>query len=166
MPVFVRTGLRRTSLRLPVIRNLIERILSAAGVGNAALSVEFIGDRRMRRLNAQYRGRDMTTDVLAFAMREAPGPRSTLLGDVVISVPRAARQAAEQGHALQQELAVLLIHGILHLLGYDHERGTPEARRMRRKECALLLAIMPIPAMSKPRAVESSRQRVAAIAKH
>ncbi|MEP6888990.1 MAG: rRNA maturation RNase YbeY [Nitrospirales bacterium] len=157
MPVFVRTGLRRTSLRLPVIRNLIERILSAAGESNAALSVEFIGDRRMRRLNAQYRGRDMTTDVLAFAMREAPGPRSTLLGDVVISVPRAAKQAAEQRHPVKHELAVLLIHGILHLLGYDHERSTLEARRMRQKERALLLAVMPIPAMSKPRAAESLR---------
>jgi rRNA maturation RNase YbeY len=166
MPVFVRTGLRRTSLRLPVIRNLIERILSAVGEPNAALSVEFIGDRRMRRLNAQYRGRDMTTDVLAFAMREAPGPRSMLLGDVVVSVPRAAKQAAEQGHPVKHELAVLLIHGILHLLGYDHERGTSEAHRMRRKERALLLAVQPIPAMSEPRVAESSRQPAAAIAKH
>lgn len=166
MPVSVRTGLRRTPLRLPVIRNLIERILSAAGESNAALSVEFVGDRRMRRLNAQYRGRDMTTDVLAFAMREAPGPRSMLLGDVAISVPRAAKQAAEQGHPVKQELAVLLIHGILHLLGYDHERGASEARRMRRKERALLLAVQPVPAMSEPRAAESSRQRAAAIAKH
>ena len=166
MPVFVRTRLRRTSLRLPVIRNLTERILSAAGECNAAVSVEFIGDRRMRRLNAQYRGRDMTTDVLAFAMREAPGPRSTLLGDVVISVSRAVKQAAEQGHPVKHELAVLLIHGILHLLGYDHERGEPEARRMRRKERALLLAVMPIPVMIKPRAAESSRQRATAIAKH
>jgi probable rRNA maturation factor len=104
--------------------------------------------------------------VLAFAMREAPGPRSTLLGDVVISVPRAAKQATEQGHPVKHELAVLLIHGILHLLGYDHERSEPEARRMRRKERALLLALMPIPAMSKPRATESSRQRAAATAKH
>src|SRR5687768_5986982 len=159
MPVFVRTGLRRTSLRLPVIRNLIERILSAVGESNAALSVEFIGDRRMRRLNAQYRGRDMTTDVLAFAMREAPGPRSMSLGDVAISVPRAAKQAAEQGHPVKHELAVLLIHGILHLLGYDHERSAPEARRMRRKEHALLRAVRPIPAMTMPHAAESTRQR-------
>jgi rRNA maturation RNase YbeY len=108
----------------------------------------------------------MTTDVLAFAMREAPGPHSTLLGDVVISVPRAAKQAAEQGYPVKHELAVLLIHGILHLLGYDHERSAPEARRMRRKERALLLAVMPIPAMSKPRDAESPPQRATAIAKH
>ena len=159
MPVFVRTGLRRTSLCLPVVRNLIEKILSAAGEANAVVSVEFIGDQRMRRLNAQYRGRDMTTDVLAFAMREARGPRSTLLGDVVISVPRAAKQADEQGHPVQDELAKLLIHGILHLLGYDHERDAPEARRMRRKERALFLAVMPIPDLSRPRAGKSSCQR-------
>lgn len=166
MPVFVRTGLRRTFLRLPAIRNLIARILSAAGESNAALSVEFIGDRRMRRLNVQYRGRDRTTDVLAFAMREAPGPRSKWLGDVVISVPRAAKQAGEQGHPVQHEMAVLLIHGILHLLGYDHERGGTEARRMRRKERALLQAVMPIRALTMPRAAESTRQRSAAMAKH
>ena len=166
MPVFVRTGLRRTLLRLPAIRNLIERILSAVGESKATLSIEFIGDRRMRRLNAQYRGRDMTTDVLAFAMREGPGPRSVLLGDVVISVPRAAKQAAEHGHPVERELAVLLIHGVLHLLGYDHERSAAEARRMRRKERALLLAVTPIPVMSPPRAAESSRQRATAIGKH
>lgn len=159
MPVFVRTGLRRASLCLPVVRNLIEKILSAAGEANAVVSVEFIGDQRMRRLNAQYRGRDLTTDVLAFAMREAPGPRSTLLGDVVISVPRAAKQADEQGHPVQDELAKLLIHGILHLLGYDHERDAPEARRMRRKERALFLAVTPIPDLSRPRAGKSSCQR-------
>ena len=150
MPVFVRTGLRRTSLRLPVIRNLIERILSAVGEPNAALSVEFIGDHRMRRLNAQYRGHDRTTDVLAFSMREAPGPRSTLLGDVVISVPQAVRQAIEREHSIQHELATLLIHGILHLLGYDHERSEMEACRMRRKERALLQAVLPIPTLVKP----------------
>lgn len=158
MPVVVRTRLRRTLLFLPAVSNLIQRILSAAGEAQATLSVEFIGDRRMRRLNAQYRARDTTTDVLAFAMREAPGPPSPLLGDVVISVPRAAKQAAERGHSIQHELATLLIHGILHLLGYDHERGESEARRMRRQECALFQTVMPIPAMIKRPSGESAAE--------
>ncbi|HKN87298.1 MAG TPA: rRNA maturation RNase YbeY [Nitrospiraceae bacterium] len=156
MPVSVRIRLRRTSLLVPALSRLIQRILSAAGEHESILSVEFIGDYRMRRLNAHYRGRDMTTDVLAFATREGPGPSSPLLGDVVISVPQAIRQAAEQGHTIQRELVMLLIHGILHLLGYDHERSASEARRMRRKECALLQAVVPIPALI--RADESLRR--------
>lgn len=159
MPVSVRSRLHRTSLLLPAISHLIQRMLSALGESRAVLSVEFIGDHRMRRLNAQYRGRNMTTDVLAFAMREAPGPSSALLGDVVISVPQAVRQAVEQEHSIQQELATLLIHGILHLLGYDHERSEIEARRMRRKEHALLHAMLPIPTLIKPCADTSPRQR-------
>jgi rRNA maturation RNase YbeY len=165
MPVLVRTRLHRTPLLSPAVSKLIQRILSVAGESEAILSVEFVGDHRMRRLNAQYRGRDITTDVLAFAMREAPGPRSPLLGDVVISVPRAAKQADEQKHPLQYELTVLLIHGILHLLGYDHERSEYEARRMRRKERAVLQAVMPIPTMIKPHPAQFSRRRVAVMVK-
>lgn len=159
MPALVRSRLRRTPLLLSVVATLIQRMLSAAGESRAVLSVEFVGDRRMRKLNARYRGRDVTTDVLAFAMREAPGPRSALLGDVVISVPRAGRQAAEQGHSIQHELTVLLIHGILHLLGYDHKQDG-EARRMRRKERTMLQAAMPIPAMIKRCPLPSSLRRV------
>lgn len=106
----------------------------------AELSVLLVNDRRMRMLNRQYRGKDKTTDVLSFAMREGeqmPG-EPMLLGDVVISLPTAGRQAAEKGHPLEREVAILLIHGILHLLGYDHEQGEREARRMERLERKLL----------------------------
>jgi rRNA maturation RNase YbeY len=65
-----------------------------------------------------------------------------MLGDVVISIPQAARQAAQAGHPLDRELAVLVIHGTLHLLGYDHERNALEARRMQRKERAILRKII------------------------
>ena len=100
----------------------------------------------------------MTTDVLAFAVREGPGPSSPFLGDVVISVPQAIRQAAEQGHSIQRELAMLLIHGILHLLGYDHERSASEARRMQRKEWVLFQAVLPIPALIKAGTVQPLRR--------
>ncbi|MDH4100076.1 MAG: rRNA maturation RNase YbeY, partial [Nitrospirota bacterium] len=91
-------------------------------------------------LNRDYRGKDKTTDVLSFSMHEGeaiPG-EETLLGDVVISLPVAERQAAEKGHSLEQEVTILLIHGILHLLGYDHERGEEEARKMEGLERQLL----------------------------
>jgi probable rRNA maturation factor len=94
----------------------------------------------MRSLNRRYRGRDETTDVLSFALREGqfPGIQPDCLGDIVISVPQAARQAKEAGHSLSMEIEFLLIHGILHLLGYDHERGKREADRMKKRERLLL----------------------------
>jgi probable rRNA maturation factor len=89
----------------------------------------------MHRLNREWRGVDRPTDVLAFAQAEGPGGAPAgLLGDVVISIDTARRQAAERRAALGAELDRLLIHGVLHLVGYDHERSAAEARRMRRRE--------------------------------
>jgi rRNA maturation RNase YbeY len=127
------------------LAKLAQCVIAAAGEPEAQLSVLLVGDRRMRRLNQLYRGRDYPTDVLAFPMREAGGPASPLLGDVVISLPQAIRQAEGDGHSLDHELATLLIHGTLHLLGYDHERGGREAERMRRKERAIMRQVGPIP---------------------
>jgi probable rRNA maturation factor len=93
----------------------------------------------MRSLNRRYRGIDRTTDVLSFSQREGQfaGLRPDILGDIVISVPMAAIQARERNHSLSHEIERLLVHGLLHLLGYDHERDPVETRRMRRKEVRL-----------------------------
>ncbi len=114
--------------------------MRSIGLHDAELSVLFIGDRAMRSLNRRYRGKDRPTDVLSFAFREGKFPhiQPNFLGDIVIAVPVAARQAAEAGHSLGREIDALLIHGLLHLLGYDHERGGREARRMKRRETQLL----------------------------
>lgn len=149
MPVLVRCRLSLVRLFRARIETLAQAVVAAAGDPDAELSLLLAGDRRMRRLNREYRRKDKTTDVLAFPMREADGPASSLLGDVVISLPQAARQAKADGHSLDHELAVLLIHGILHLFGYDHERGEREARRMRRKERAILRALEPLPKLVK-----------------
>jgi rRNA maturation RNase YbeY len=117
---------------------LTQDILHAAGTGRSEVSIDLVGDARMRSLNRRYRGIDRPTDVLAFAMREAQGPRSALLGDVVIAVPTAWRQARRLGRTADEELTTLLIHGIVHLLGYDHERSPREAARMARKERAIV----------------------------
>ena len=102
------------------------------------LSLLLVSDGEMRRLNRRWRGRDRPTDVLAFAQAEGPGGAPDgMLGDVVISVDTARRQAAERGETLGREAERLLVHGVLHLLGYDHERSTAEARRMQRRERAL-----------------------------
>jgi len=88
-------------------------------------------------LNRTWLGKDRPTNVIAFAMQEGEGAgvQADLLGDVVISVETAARDAAEAGVAVENELYFLLLHGILHLLGYDHERGSvDDAQRMEARE--------------------------------
>jgi probable rRNA maturation factor len=102
--------------------------------------VLFTGDRAMRTLNRRYRAQDRTTDVLSFSLREGefPDVQPRMLGDIVIAVPVAARQAREEGHSLVREFDRLLAHGLAHLLGYDHERVPREARRMSKKERQLL----------------------------
>jgi rRNA maturation RNase YbeY len=120
---------------------LARTILSDVGEASAELGILFVGDQRMRGLNRRYRGQDRTTDVLAFPMRGVPHSSSHLLGDVVIAVPTAARQAKQGHRSLDEELTVLLVHGILHLCGYDHERSETEARRMHRRERMILRSI-------------------------
>jgi len=150
MPVLVRSRLRATHVRVSAVERVLEHILSRLGCHNDLLSVEFIGDGKMQRLNHRYRQVDRTTDVLAFATREAGGPSSPLLGDLVISVPQAARQACHHRHSVSQEIVILLVHGVLHLLGYDHERGEAEACLMRRKEQQLLREVVPAPRLVAP----------------
>jgi rRNA maturation RNase YbeY len=145
MPVVVGMRLTKWKLRLAPLRKLASRILQSIGEREALLSLEIVGDARMRRLNRTFRHRDKTTDVLAFATREGPGPPSSLLGDVVISLPQAIRQARRHQRGIDHEVVVLLIHGMLHLCGYDHERSETEARRMARRERAVLRGIGPIP---------------------
>jgi probable rRNA maturation factor len=149
MSVLLSSRLRSRRLRLPRVRSLAGKILRAVDAGRADLSLLLVGDRFMRRLNRLYRRKDRTTDVLAFPVRKhaarpaprAPRPAPALLGDIVISLPRAERQAAQAGHSLEREMALLLIHGLLHLLGYDHERSAREARRMSRRERAVARAV-------------------------
>ena len=88
---------------------------------DSALSVILIGDQRMQELNLRYRGVDRPTDVLAFSVDfQDPDLEARYLGDVLISVPRARAQAADRNHDLQAELQLLVVHGTLHLLGFDH----------------------------------------------
>jgi probable rRNA maturation factor len=160
MPVIlVRCRLRQATLRGRRLERLAQQILRATGNPRAHLSLELISDRRMRRLNRHYRGVDRPTDVLSFPTYRlgvrgkglgvvtpysSPLTPYRFLGDVVISVPMARRQAAADRQTMDQALVRLLIHGILHLEGYDHERPR-EARRMQAKELAVLRALGPIP---------------------
>ena len=141
MPVHMQSQVRCVTFNQACLARLARAILSDVGEASAELGILFVGDQRMRVLNRRYRGKDRTTDVLAFPMRGVPHSSSHLLGDVVIAVPTAARQAKQGQRSLDEELTVLLVHGILHLCGYDHERSETEARRMYRRERMILRSI-------------------------
>lgn len=111
--------------------------------GRTELSILLTDDRQIQELNRLWRKKNRPTDVLAFPQRQGPfaDPSDPVLGDIVISIQTARAQANERGHSLEQELDLLLIHGILHLLGYEHEKGGKSAGRMRRKEKELLAGL-------------------------
>ena len=129
------------------VRRIVQTVLKAEGVTPPyEVSLVFTDSETVQRLNQDYRGVDEPTDVLAFYMiplGEAdssfalPPDGITRLGEVIISYPQAVKQATEQGHSIEKELALLIIHGILHLLGYDHEEPDDEAE-MRARERELL----------------------------
>jgi len=128
-------------------RRMAQTVLNAEGVAPPyEVSLVFTDSETVRQLNRDYRGVDEPTDVLAFYMlpqKEVddsfalPPDGVTRLGEVIISYPQAAEQAKEQGHSPEKELALLVIHGILHLLGYDHEEPEGESK-MRGRERELL----------------------------
>ena len=116
------------------LKTIALAILGLLGKADAELSLVLIGNSEMRKLNAKYRRKDYPTDVLSFPMEDGGTPATRLLGDVIISVEKAREQAKQRGRTPDQELATLLIHGIVHLLGYDHERSAKDARAMKRLE--------------------------------
>ena len=116
---------------------MAQKILSASGCPEAQLSILIVDDAMIQDINRDYLGKDRPTNVISFAMQEGEGGgvQPDLLGDVVISAETAARDAGEAQASFESELYFLLLHGILHLLGYDHERGTQaEAERMEARE--------------------------------
>lgn len=148
MPVALQSRVRSAGVSAASLRKTAQQLLDAAGCPDAVLSISLVGDAAIRKLNAAYRARDRATDVLSFPLHGSAKNRERqphLLGDVVISVPTARRQAAAYDAPLRRELQRLLIHGILHLLGHDHHRPH-ERRKMEREERRLAAAIgMPWP---------------------
>lgn len=145
MAIWFRTHLRRISVRPNIIRRVTQAILEQAGSPTAQLSLSLVGKTRMRSLNRKYRGRDYPTDVLAFPMEHMGKQTEVFLGDVVVCLPVAIGQALRFGNTADQEILRLLIHGTLHLLGYDHEQSQRDATRMQRKERAIFQTLSPVP---------------------
>lgn len=119
-----------------LVRAMASAGLRSLALRNAELSVLLTDDAGIRELNRDWRGKDKPTDVLSFPMGD-----ESVLGDVVISLERAEAQAAEFGCAVEEEIARLLAHGMLHLIGYDHVKGGAQAARMRAREAGLLSVI-------------------------
>jgi probable rRNA maturation factor len=128
-------------------KRVAQQVLVAESVAPPyEISLVFTNPETVQRLNRDYRGVDEPTDVIAFYMLPQkensptfvlPPDGITRLGEVIISYPQAVEQSREQGHSVDKELALLIIHGILHLLGYDHQQ-TEEEKRMREREQELL----------------------------
>ncbi|MDH2910112.1 MAG: rRNA maturation RNase YbeY [Candidatus Eremiobacteraeota bacterium] len=125
--IHYRNTVRKSGVDARAVKRTAEQLLAAVGRRGASLSISFVGDEEIARINAEHRGKNRPTDVLSFPLEPDPSmPGEELLGDVVISVPTARRQAAEYDAPLQREVERLLIHGLLHVLGHDHE--APEER--------------------------------------
>ncbi|MDF1565659.1 MAG: rRNA maturation RNase YbeY [Deltaproteobacteria bacterium] len=150
MPCLVSSELKDPALDLPAVKRDGQQLLKAWHLGRAELSILFVDDPAIRVLNRDYRQKDRPTDVLSFpqdGLGELPAGEPRILGDVVISLPTARRQARERHRGLGEELRRLLVHGFLHLLGHDHEEDD-EARVMaaeERKLRALLERVHPRP---------------------
>jgi probable rRNA maturation factor len=139
--IHYRNDVRRSGVDGRALVSTARRLLGAIGE-SGALSLTLVGDEAMRALNRDYRGKDAPTDVLSFPMDGTGMPEASerLLGDVVISVDTARRQAADYDAPLQDEIYRLLIHGLLHLQGHDHVLAG-ERRAMERRERQLAEAI-------------------------
>jgi probable rRNA maturation factor len=143
--VLIEEGLE-ISLDAEWLQNIVEKSLLAEDApSNAEITLVITGQERMQQLNREYRGKDRPTDVLSFSMSESrdqeddgfisPPDGIIHLGEIVISYPQAALQAEERSHSIREEVAVLIIHGVLHILGYDHEKLEMEpAMTAREKE--------------------------------
>lgn len=122
-----------------VLRAAARAALATQSAPAGALSVRVTGDGEIRRLNRDFLGHDYATDVLSFPADEAAGARR-YIGDLALSLPRARAQARAGGHALDDELRLLTVHGVLHLLGFDHD-SIARQRRMWRAQAEILAGL-------------------------
>ena len=140
MEVLIDNRQSRHKISLKKTKQTVQVILNALGCPDSELSILIVDDPQIEELNRQYLDRKGPTNVIAFAMREGDFSDLSphLLGDVVISTDTAAREAKNAALGFEQRFNELLIHGILHLLGYDHETDEEEARVMEAKSCELM----------------------------
>jgi len=126
----LRTYQRKWPINRAAVRNYLQRIWKHVGSSRQSeVTVVFLNDAQMRRYNRQYRKKDSSTDILSFPVNDLLDGRH-YLGDMLISLDRTSDQAAEKGHSMKRELETLLLHGMLHLQGYDHETDNGQMNRL------------------------------------
>ncbi len=137
--IAVRWQGRRLPGLTPTLRALAAQVLRRLGVPRGEVAVLLCDDRTIALLNHRFRGKDKPTDVLSFPSQELLPDGTVHLGDLAISLETATRQAERAGHSVERELAILLIHGLLHLCGYDHEtdQGEMDAKERELREALL-----------------------------
>lgn len=136
--IHYRNTVRGSGVDARAVKRVAKSLLRAIDQGGSALSLSFVSDAQIREMNRAHRGKDRPTDVLSFPLHA--GPPENLLGDIVISVETAQRQARDYDAPLQAEIERLLIHGVLHVMGHDHEEAAQRAR-MQAEERRLAAAI-------------------------
>lgn len=143
MDIQIRTRRKIPGLEPGDIKRKLNLVLEDLDCREGELSILFTDDRHMAEMNKRYLGKKGSTNVLAFPMSSDLDPDvSGMLGDIVVSVDTAIQESKETGEDLPETIYRLLVHGLLHLLGYDHERSPREARRMRYKQKKLLTLMM------------------------
>jgi len=130
--IVIQNRQRTVAIHTAMVKRRVQQMMRYLGCVDKELSVIFASDRLMQELNRVYRHQDRPTNVLAFPQLPMPHSRqaSAVLGDIVVSLPTAAREACTLQQPLEERVTYLLLHGLLHLLGYDHERSKAECRRM------------------------------------
>ncbi|MEE8329045.1 MAG: rRNA maturation RNase YbeY [Thermodesulfovibrionia bacterium] len=150
MNILIKNQQNYRSLNTAKIGKAARNVLSLLQQSEVELSILFVGNKKMKQLNTAFRGIQKTTDVLSFNSEipvkkldypQGNGLQRPVLGDIVISIPKAVSQARISGAGLYGEIYRLLIHGVLHLSGYNHEKSGHRAKVMRKKEQEILSAI-------------------------
>ncbi|MBN2568268.1 MAG: rRNA maturation RNase YbeY [Deltaproteobacteria bacterium] len=143
MAVLVKNQQKKIKIDVQKIRKYLSRILEKINCKDKELSLLFVNDEEITEMNRQYLNRDYPTNVIAFPMMEGEfgDINPHVLGDIVVSVDTALRDAQSEGFDFDDEVAYLLIHGVLHLIGFDHERSESEAAIMKEKERELFLEL-------------------------
>ena len=145
MSVYIIDEQTECSIDCETLENQIKTILPLLNCKNKELSILLTNDKKIQELNKQYRNKNISTDVLSFSQTEGEedGLKHNLLGDIVISTSTALRQSSEHNLSIYEEIVLLIIHGILHLLGFDHERSDEDGVYMKEKTSELFGFIFP-----------------------
>ena len=143
MEIQIRYQKENRGLKKRIVRKHLTKVLNDLGCHNKELSILFTTDEKIAELNEEYRKKPGPTNVLAFSMAEGVDQKfeSSMLGDVIVSIDTALKEAKDLGESMASTIDRLLIHGVLHLLGFDHETSPKEAIRMEKEEKRLMSLI-------------------------